>query len=517
MKARQHQRAPPLVSSVLPEHLRQLGYDAIDRLQRYLRQVLTENGSEDPDLATNPRLLDMFKNLGIGEWTAVILEGMEFKSVSSFLNRIACCVKKNPILVTFAAQVASTPGCGNEFFPPQSDDRDEDIKHAFFTTVFLDATVNYLLWERASRGVPCRMRQISMILRERRNRSDWRSFCTPFEQVKLASIDSVMTDLMIPRKEGENANTPFSRDGTTLSLNILEAVAQDLLNGFPDNASCGVELMMACVQRPAVNGLGNGLNEEVRIDGSPTGVWAQKPPLPLEWSNVYSAWNMAFVTGNFADWPIYLAKLIAPAVLDAESKHVGLYMSVRVVTLWLAVNLNVLGQRRSRCNVNWRNVSLTSLFGILNRSAGCEFRLTVERTIATHYVNLAERRKAQRSLRADFEKLWMLLQLLCLATKANDEGGMNLTALRTLKPQITAMVSDYEEPNGSHMEHPLRDSFWRDHHDLLIEKATDEATPCQQRQDARSSRPYRSPRFPCLELRMIQILGTVITVVGQFA
>ena len=235
-----------------------------------------------------------------------------------------------------------------------------------------------------------------------------------------------------------------------MSVNILEAVAQDLLNGFPDNASCGAELMMASLQRPPVEGLGNGFSEEIHIDGIPTGAWAQKPPLPLEWSNLYSAWNMAFLMGNFADWPICLAKLIAPAVLDAESKHTGLYINVRFLCLWLLIDVCFLERaktgRPSVCMVDWRNSSLTKLFAALNRSAGREYRAKIERTITLHYANPVDQQEARVSIRADFEKSWALLQLICFTTKGQDASGVNLTTLRKLKPLITAMIPEYQAP-----------------------------------------------------------------------
>ena len=207
---------------------------------------------------------------------------------------------------------------------------------------------------------------------------------------------------------------------------------------------------MASLQRPPVKGLGNGYSEDIHIDGLATGVWAQKPPLPLEWSNVYSAWNMAFVTGNFADWPFYLAKLIAPAVLDAESKHTALYISVRFLCLFLLIDVLIVERATTRqpsqCKVDWRNASLTKLFGTLNRSAGREYRSKIERTIALHCDNPVDQERARLSIRPDFEKSWALLQLICFTTKGDDASGMNLTTLRKLKPQLTAMIPEYQAP-----------------------------------------------------------------------
>ena len=453
-KTHEHQVPPLATPAELPEQLRQQGFDAIDRLQRYLFQLLAQGqDGGDCDLATNPRLLGIFSSMGMSEWAAPIFEGLEFKTIGTFLEKIASCVKKNPILVTFAAQVASSSEGVSTFFPPQSADRDDDIEQAFFITVFLHATTNYLLWEPKSRSkaVPSRMRHLSDILAARRGKFDWRSTCTPFEQVKVTTIHKSMTDLVIPRKEGDIADTPLSRDGTLMVVNMAEAVAQDLLNGFPNNASCGVELMMASLQRPPVKGLGNGFSEEILMDGSPTGVWAQKPPLPLEWSNVYSAWNMAFLVGNFADWPFYVANLISPAVLDAESKHTALYISVRFLCLWLLIDV-LLSKRAttrqpSTRKVNWKNAELTKLFGALNQAAGREYRAKIERTIDVNHAKPEDRVKARLSIRSDFEKSWMLLQLLCFTTKGQDASGMNLPTLRKLKPQLTAMIPEYQAPS----------------------------------------------------------------------
>ena len=96
-----------------------------------------------------------------------------------------------------------------------------------------------------------------------------------------------------------------------------------------------------------IKGLGNKPNCEFVHDGVNLGIALMTPPLPTVWANLYSSWNLAFVSGGLSLPPIPMAaaKLLAPVVLRTyQEVDPGLYLAPRVIGLYIALQYNVLAQ-----------------------------------------------------------------------------------------------------------------------------------------------------------------------------
>ena len=95
-----------------------------------------------------------------------------------------------------------------------------------------------------------------------------------------------------------------------LSVNIMEAVLEDERNQNFDNAQAGVILAKFPHTREHNNKTGSG-----PCHLSPSLQFFQCPqPLPLYWADLYSSWNLAFVS-EFPDFVYYIPKLLIPSVI----------------------------------------------------------------------------------------------------------------------------------------------------------------------------------------------------------
>ena len=109
------------------------------------------------------------------------------------------------------------------------------------------------------------------------------------------------------------------------------------------NAAAGFELMAESHDQKPVKGLKNKLDYEFVKDGVPLGVKALTPPLPKVWSNLYTSWNIAFVSGVRQYVPMLWAKLLAPVVLGTyQEVDPGLYMAPRVICLYMQLQYYVI-------------------------------------------------------------------------------------------------------------------------------------------------------------------------------
>ena len=65
-----------------------------------------------------------------------------------------------------------------------------------------------------------------------------------------------------------------------------------------------------------------GMTNDTRTHQGPTSISCDgqklelRPPLPLQWADLYSTWNMAFITNSELTlaWPYYMVKLLIPSV-----------------------------------------------------------------------------------------------------------------------------------------------------------------------------------------------------------
>ena len=108
---------------------------------------------------------------------------------------------------------------------------------------------------------------------------------------------------MLEIAEKRTSNPTFHNN--ELVVKILEAVREDERLGNHDNAIVGTTLAKYPCGVSNFDPLTGAGPTTLSTNGQST---TCRPPLPLEWMNLYSAWNIVFVT-KFSDIPYYLIKL----------------------------------------------------------------------------------------------------------------------------------------------------------------------------------------------------------------
>ena len=184
-----------------------------------------------------------------------------------------------------------------------------------------------------------------------------------FDLVKFISVKEFWRRSFIVLDEGK-ADATFV--GNELSLNILEAVKEDLRLGNADNAQGGTTLAKhSCGRRRFDN----------RTKSGPTKISSNgqliecRPPLPLEWADLYSVWNIAFVT-LFKDWPYFVAKLLIPSVSGYQTKPEA-YIHIRAIALHTFINFRVNYKKYQR--LDWSDERLTKDLGRVNKKSGDDY------------------------------------------------------------------------------------------------------------------------------------------------
>ena len=158
--------------------------------------------------------------------------------------------------------------------------------------------------------------------------------------------------------------------GISVSVNILEAVAEDFRAKNGDNALAGKALAK---NRP-------GLKNDTRTHQGPTRISNNgqrlefRPPLPRQWADLYSTWNMAFVTNSelTTAWPYYLVKLLIPSV-SGYHDHPEKYLYARVTALYAHINYAINTEANEGFPINWSNKALTQFWGRINRISARDY------------------------------------------------------------------------------------------------------------------------------------------------
>lgn len=196
-----------------------------------------------------------------------------------------------------------------------------------------------------------------------------------FEQLKFASI-KILNYVKI-----KHSIPPFQTPpGTSIITNVLEAVAQDLSVGNGRNADVGLELL----QPPMDN------RDEWAPHAEDLGVLGSNWKWAREWSDLYTSWNLAFVTSQFPDTLMFYAKLMNPmtfGLYHAEGAQ-GMFIYPRCITLYLHLQYILerrveayieepdrpLSERFSLAQNDWGNPMLAMQLSKLNEDAAQKFR-----------------------------------------------------------------------------------------------------------------------------------------------
>jgi len=138
----------------------------------------------------------------------------------------------------------------------------------------------------------------------------------------------------------------------------------DSKSGYIDNAIVGAIL--------AVNPGATDTNSKIETQPpkfAPNGKYLVFQPFPDLWADSYSVWNLAFVGGEYGDWPLYFSKLLTPCVSCYRDLK-GSYIFQRAVNLALHIISSTIShnQRKSEDpEFDLRAPNWTKTFGASNR------------------------------------------------------------------------------------------------------------------------------------------------------
>lgn len=171
-----------------------------------------------------------------------------------------------------------------------------------------------------------------------------------FESMKLASIEKPMTDY-IQFHRSKTVPTDYAR--LDLPMNIFEAVAEDLSASRFDNAKAGTVLAFHLPgEKPA------------RFSQDEKGILLTVPQ-PKQWANLYTIWNMAFVS-HLGHFPFLMVKLLIPQVNNVKNKP-ELYLYNRTLALYTHLHFAFFNQfdrlQAKQPDMDWYDEALTQLFG----------------------------------------------------------------------------------------------------------------------------------------------------------
>lgn len=142
--------------------------------------------------------------------------------------------------------------------------------------------------------------------------------------IKLVSVEQPIIKVLKNRKKSDYSR---SLGRGILPLNILEATALEAVQGSHDNASAGLAL--------AKNYPGKYRSSACELGGDRQ-EWLFNYPMPKQWSDLYTTWNMQFCV-NCEDRPVLLSKLLISAVSGYQDNPRA-FISRRAYALYTALN-----------------------------------------------------------------------------------------------------------------------------------------------------------------------------------
>lgn len=278
--------------------------------------------------------------IGISKTLADSLEWDEFSDVAAFVNEIVRCIKLNTILVGAAA--LWWEGRKNNLPIEMSTEESEELRLSVFWCFLLHAVAKKALFQ--PRGTEnCALEQLVTGIQKKREQlgDKWKEYATKFEKMKAVCFDKIMKR-HLDLKMGLAELDKKPGGGLNQSLNILMAMYSDIKHGHDANAEAGFELMSEWKDQLPIKGLGNNIDMDYVHNGAPLGIKRITPPLPTEWANLYSSWNLDFVTGLYPCVPMMWAKLLAPVVLGTYHElDPGLYMAPRIFALYMTIQYQI--------------------------------------------------------------------------------------------------------------------------------------------------------------------------------
>lgn len=198
---------------------------------------------------------------------------------------------------------------------------------------------------------------------------NWKDHVNTFEYFKTKSVDPAIKTFLEPTIDISPKDVQdYSILGQcALSMNVLEAMTQDYKTGHTYNAESAYELAL-------LDGLFDYTSEvnKKRLKINSLGSMYSSTTVPRNWSDLYQSWNMCFVYNQYGDYPLFMAKLLNPAVGN-YTDDVSIYMTPRVIALYIHIFRimtvrTICGISDPLCfkNIDWRVKELSDVWGKVN-------------------------------------------------------------------------------------------------------------------------------------------------------
>ncbi|MBF0312957.1 MAG: hypothetical protein HQK52_06050 [Oligoflexia bacterium] len=192
-----------------------------------------------------------------------------------------------------------------------------------------------------------------------------------FQLAKLFSVEAAIKKMI---EFHENPQALVDNPGFCsflLPLNIWEAILDDFRKGNFDNGICGITLANYGPDEQINEATGTGPAEWSKDNkGILLGI-----PLAKKWDDLYSTWNMAFVS-DYSDFPYKIAKLIIPQVGD-HIKNDKEYIYNRGIALYAHVHHAYFGYAdliaQGKKTIDWSDPVLTEQWGKINQESAKEY------------------------------------------------------------------------------------------------------------------------------------------------
>lgn len=159
-----------------------------------------------------------------------------------------------------------------------------------------------------------------------------------------------------------------------LPENIDWAVNIDNYLGYTDNGEAGSVLSY---YHPNYDGAG-----ETRFSEDGKSILISMPA-PRQWADLYSTWNMAFVS-HYPEFPMTMQKLLIPSVADYKHNPDG-YIYTRSLALYAHLNYRLIKKAEDAQagiveEVTWNDDALSRLWGEINLESAHDYEKRAEQT-----------------------------------------------------------------------------------------------------------------------------------------
>jgi hypothetical protein len=300
----------------------------------------------------------------LGDW--LLCKDLDTRDALELVDEAARCAEANAYLV--------------EFLNRAKGEASERLRHKVQLegATVLPSVVTYgLLLERLTQAMRNDWKVIAAcreIWQRARDAENMTSHFTTFERAKIVSID-VSIDRALGFHESGSVDPEFTR--LLLPVNIIEAMFEDIRLGNRDNAASAWPLVK---DRPGSWARETKTGEVAARWSADRKAILLSFALPRRWADLYTTWNLAFVS-HYGDFPYLMTKLLIPQVNGYQDSPEE-YIYNRLLALYCQLHYTGFGRidlaRQGLDAIDWHDDALTKLWSSVNRESAKKYSEAVK-------------------------------------------------------------------------------------------------------------------------------------------